>query len=517
MQNSFFANSLDKRVIRSRIRKLCRSAKVGFYSIGLYPASLVYNSAMQKSEKPLLLATRPGRSLLGAYSEDDVRGMDSRHVEKMHRMATHREENELVNNDLEYLIEKCDLVLLSSNSKYIEKDLAEACIIRNKLKRNNVVLACLAGSFNHDEETNQSYILCEKFPNLAFFSGFHRHGALRDPVDSFTANFCHPNALTALIGAHILNKLSPNIQVSPGIHNIEAQYIKAAKNMSSIFAGFGYEYHQDNPGVLPTLLTLLLGQCLDQAATVSMSRKDRHLLYNQQTIALTKLGYAVPRIEANLDKGGFTERVRDHTFSQLTAVVADARGSMMLPVRGKPTRNFQAGQILAKGMREHSRCPENIEEFENWCEYSGLQKGALEGLKALKYWPQIEENYKIANHDASMVNLLYKGLYGTAVEKDYAFEVMTKSRQLSNYCQESVRPVHGRKYIEALNDIERLDSNVERIDALELISNAVIADNAKKAIFADKTYEEERLLDGDSPAYLQVMECIEHGVESASQ
>jgi glycerol-3-phosphate dehydrogenase len=511
MQNSFFANSLDKRAIRTRIRKLCRSAKVGFYSIGLYPASLAYNSAMQNSEKSLLLAPRPGRELLGAFSEDEVRGMDFRHVEQMHRMATHKEENELVDNDLEYLIEKCDLVLLAANSKYIEEDLADACIIRKKLNRNNVVLACLAGSFNHDDETNDSYVLCEKFPNLAFFSGFHRHGALRDPLDSFTANFCHPNSLTALIGGYILNKLSPNIQVSPGIHNIEAQYIKAAKNMSSIFAGFGYEYHQDNPGVLPTFLTLLLHQCLDQAATVSRSRKDRQQLYNQQTIALTQLGYAVPRIEATLDKGGFTERVRDHTFSQLTAVVADARGSMMLPVSGKPTRNFQAGQILAKGMMKYDRCPVDIVEFENWCSDFGLTKGALEGLKALQYWPQIEEKYGIPNHDSSMINLLYKGLYGSIEEKDFAFQVMTRSRQLSNYCQESIRPTHGRKYLEALNDIERLGNNVERIDALELIANAVIADNAKKAILNDNSYE-ERTIDRDSPAYLQVMDSIEQGI-----
>ncbi len=36
-------------------------------------------------------------------------------------------------------------------------------------------------------------MLCEKLNNLAFFSGFHRHGALRNPLDSFTANFCHPD------------------------------------------------------------------------------------------------------------------------------------------------------------------------------------------------------------------------------------------------------------------------------------------------------------------------------------
>ena len=303
MQNSFFNISLDKRILKHRIRQLSK-AKVGFYSIGLYPASLAYNSAMQKSEKSLLLAARPGRELLGAFSEEEINGMDPRHVAKMHRMAQHRDGEETVPNTLGYLIEKCDLVLLSANSKYIEQDLAEAKSFKEKLNRTNVVLACLAGSFSHDRIKNDSYVLCEKNTNLAFFSGFHRHGALRDPVDSFTANFCHPDALTALFGAYILNRLSPNIQVSPGVHNVEAQYIKAAKNMASIFAGFGYEYHQQNPGMLPTLLTLLLNQCLDQAATVSMYRKDRYQLYSQQTIALTELGYAVPLIESTLSEGG---------------------------------------------------------------------------------------------------------------------------------------------------------------------------------------------------------------------
>ena len=499
MKNSFFDDSLDKRSIKKRIRSLSK-AKIGFYSVGLYPASLAYNSAMQKSEKSLLLAPRSGRKLMGAFSEDEIRGMDPRHVVKMERMASHKEDDKTVANDLEYLIAKCDLVLLTANSKYIEEDLIEACKIKEKINRKNVVLACLAGSFNHDDDTNNSYVLCEKNPNLAFFSGFHRHGALRAPVDSFTANFCHPNALTALIGAEILDKLSPNIQVSPGIHNVEAQYIKAAKNMASIFAGFGYEYHRKNTGMLPTLLTLLLNQCLDQAATVSMFRRDRLKLYNNQPIALTQLGYAVPRIEATLNKGGFTEKVRDHTFSQLTAIVADVRGSMMLPVSGKPTRNFQAGQALANGMLANGRCPITAEEFEYWCEGAGLNKGSLEGLKALRYWPQIEEKYSIQGHDASMVNLLYKGIYGTEAEKSVAFEVMTESRELSNYCQESVRHSHSRRYADALN-------NMENDDALELISNAVIAENAKRAIFDDSG--EDREVRPEDPAYLQVMDCIE--------
>ncbi|MEB3213362.1 MAG: hypothetical protein VKL39_18580, partial [Leptolyngbyaceae bacterium] len=407
MRNSFFNRSLDKDAIKQRIHELER-AKIGFYSIGLYPASIAYNSAMQNGGHNLLLAPRPGRELLGAFPEVALKGMDRDHVNHMHRMTHHKEKQKFVPNTLEYLIVNCELVVLSANSNYVEEDLAEACEIRERLGRNTVVFACLSGSFSHDDLKNESYVLCEKYPNLAFFSGFHRHGALRDPVDSFTANFCHPDALTALLGAYLMNKISLNIQVAPGIHNVEAQYIKAAKNMASIFAGFGYGFHRENPGILPTLLTLLLDQCLDQAATVSMYRRDRHKLYNRQPIDLTELGYGVPRIEATLNRGGDVEKVRDHTFTQLTAMVADVRGSMMLPMTGKPTRNFQAGQVLAKLMQTLGRCPLNVEEFAQWCEESGLNQRSLEGLKALKYWPQIIDKYSIQMHDASMINLLHR-------------------------------------------------------------------------------------------------------------
>lgn len=500
MRNSFFEDSLDKNSIKRRIQEL-DNAKVGFYSIGLYPASLAYNAAMQTGGASLLLAGRPGRELMGAFSETAKQGMDPDHVENMYRMAFHEEAGETVPNTFEYLIQHCDVVLLGANSNHVEEDLREACELREKLNRSDVVLACLAGSFSHDVVKNDSYVLCEKEPNLAFFSGFHRHGALRDPVDSFTANFCHPNALTALLGAYIMDKISLNIQVSPGIHNVEAQYIKAAKNMASIFAGFGYEYHRENPGILPTLLTLLLDQCLDQAATVSMSRRDRHKLYNRQPIALTELGYGVPRIEATLNRGGDLEKARDHTFSQLTAMVADVHGSMMLPTTGKPTRNFQAGQVLANLMSTLERCPIDLNEFAQWCEEAGLNRGALEGLKALKYWKQITKKYSIPVHDASMINLLYTAIYGEAIEKEFAYRVMTQSRELSSYCQESVRPTHSRKYAEALTILDQPES-------VDLFVNAVIAENARKFIYEDSGLE-GRSVREDDPAYLRAMDLIE--------
>ena len=67
MQNSFFDSSVDAASIRRRVLEL-DSAKVGFYSVGLYPASLAYNCAMQNAAGRLMLAARPGRDLLGAFN-----------------------------------------------------------------------------------------------------------------------------------------------------------------------------------------------------------------------------------------------------------------------------------------------------------------------------------------------------------------------------------------------------------------------------------------------------------------
>ena len=501
MRNSFFDQSLDAGAIRRRVQELS-TGKVGFYSVGLYPASLAYNCAMQNAKGRLLLAPRPGRDLLGAFPQETIATMDDEHVETVLNMGGHRIGGELVANTLSDLIQRCELVVLSANSNHIEEDLQEACRLRKELHREQVVLACLAGSFSHDPISNSAYVLCEQQPELAFFSGFHRHGALRNPFDSFTANFCHPNALTAMLGAQLMDQLSPNIQVSAGVHNVEGQFIKAAKNMASVFAGFGYGFHQDNPGVLPTLLTLLLNQCLDQAATVSMARPDRQRLYHRQPFPLTELGYAVPRIESTLVRDGDFERVRDHTFSQLTAMVADVRGSMMLPTAGSPTRNFQAGAVLANRMRECGRCPANVEEFETWCDDAGLSKGGLEGLRSLRYWPQIVRQYGIPLHDASLINLLYMAIFGRQNSKQSAFSVMTESRELSNYCQESVRPTHSRRYAEALQ-------NLDNPAAVDLVVSAVVADLARRSGSGDSFVDDESATSDDVPAYLQAMNVIE--------
>ena len=449
--NSFFNKNYSSKHIAQRIKDVL-NGKVGFYSVGLYPASLAYNCAMQDQGLNILLVPREGRELFGAFSKSDLSEMDSDIKNKIKSMAISYDNKPSRYNTLEDLIIKCEIVVLSSNSKHIINDVNLAFELRKELNRENVLIACLVGSFCHDQNLDESFVLCEKLNNLAFFSGFHRHGALRNPLDSFTANFCHPDAMNAILGSKLLNKISPNIQVSAGVHNVEGQYIKAAKNISSILAGFGHTFHKSNPGLLPTLLTLLLDQCLDQAAYVSMSRSDREDLYDKQPFPITELGYGVQRIDASLLKNGDLVQVRDHTFSQLTAMVADVRGSMMLPVSGSPTRNFQAGVVLAEKMIEYKRCPYGVEEFIEVCEKSGLKRCALEGINSLKYWPNIIKKYLIPLNDSSMINLLYMCIMGPSFIKGDIYNVMTNSRELTNYCQESIKSVKSKKISDSLNN-----------------------------------------------------------------
>ena len=501
LTNSFFNEPYSSETTGIRIKEVL-NGKVGFYSVGLYPASLAYNCAMQHKGLDILLAPRSDRELFGAFSDSDLSDMDKDIITKIESMAISKDSEISRYNTLEDLIINCELVVLSSNSKHIIKDVELAFKLRKEFDRQNVLIACLVGSFCYDKNLNESFVLCEKFNNLAFFSGFHRHGALRNPLDSFTANFCHPDAMNAILGAKLLNKISPNIQVSAGVHNVEGQYIKAAKNISSILAGFGHTFHRNNPGLLPTLLTLLLDQCLDQAAYVSMSRSDRDLLYEKQPFPITELGYGVQRIEASLLKNGDFVQVRDHTFSQLTAMVADVRGSLMLPVSGSPTRNFQAGEVLAEKMIEYKRCPHGVEEFIQWCEESGLKRGALEGINSLNYWPNIIKKYLIPLNDASMINLLYMCIMGPEVVKEDIYKVMTNSRELANYCQESVRSFKSKKISDSLNNFHVKSSK-------DFITNLLKDQN--RSIFQSNNIDFHKPIETEGrPIYNKVIDYIDH-------
>ena len=75
MKNNFIENINDEKYFYSLIEDI-ENSKVGFYSVGLYPASLAYNCAMHGKSNNILLAPRKDRDLLGAFSNDVLSDMD---------------------------------------------------------------------------------------------------------------------------------------------------------------------------------------------------------------------------------------------------------------------------------------------------------------------------------------------------------------------------------------------------------------------------------------------------------
>ena len=71
MKNNFIENINEEKYFCSLIEDIDNS-KVGFYSVGLYPASLAYNCAMHGKSNNILLAPREDRDLLGAFSNDVI-------------------------------------------------------------------------------------------------------------------------------------------------------------------------------------------------------------------------------------------------------------------------------------------------------------------------------------------------------------------------------------------------------------------------------------------------------------
>ena len=75
MENNFFDQEINELKFRDFLKNI-ENCKVGFYSVGLYPASLAYNCAMHSKKQNILLAPRPGRELLGAFSKDLLSSMN---------------------------------------------------------------------------------------------------------------------------------------------------------------------------------------------------------------------------------------------------------------------------------------------------------------------------------------------------------------------------------------------------------------------------------------------------------
>ena len=62
----------------------------------------------------------------------------------------------ILHNTLRDLLINCELVVLSSNSKHIITDVDLAFKLKKELNRDNVLIACLVGSFCHDHNLNES-------------------------------------------------------------------------------------------------------------------------------------------------------------------------------------------------------------------------------------------------------------------------------------------------------------------------------------------------------------------------
>jgi len=123
---------------------------------------------------------------------------------------------------------------------------------------------------------------------------------------------------------------------------VEAQYIKAP-GIFIIFE-FWLGLFSQNNGILPYLLTLLAGTCLDQASQFPWPRKDQATALWRQPFPLTGW-YGVQRIEAPLSVVRHGEVPRPY-LTQLTAMWLTCAGSMIAAGVRQAHRNFQAVQIL---------------------------------------------------------------------------------------------------------------------------------------------------------------------------
>ena len=131
MKNTFFSKKINENIFKSFIKNI-DEFKVGFYSVGLYPASLAYNCAMHSLKKNILLAPRSGRDLLGAFSEEVLSNMDTKIIKKILEMGSNLDAEDSKFYNLKDLILNCKIVILSSNSNHIVKDINTAINLKKK-------------------------------------------------------------------------------------------------------------------------------------------------------------------------------------------------------------------------------------------------------------------------------------------------------------------------------------------------------------------------------------------------
>ena len=171
---------------------------------------------------------------------------------------------------------------------------------------------------------------------------------------------------------------------------------------------------------------------------------------------------------------------------------------MTLPTEGKPTRNFQAGQVLSDMLSKLKRCPNDVDEFINWCEKFSLSQGGLEGMKSLKFWPKIHKEFNIKNNNCSMINLIYLCFNAKAEEKKEIYKVLINSDAITNFCQESVKPNLCLELSHKLHGIDVFDN--KKLLYEKLISKSTKL-NPEKKLYENITPEK-------NPNYIKVIKII---------
>ena len=100
-----------------------------------------------------------------------------------------------------------------------------------------------------------------------------------------------------------------------------------------------------------------------------------------------------------------------------------------------------------------------------------------------------------------MINLLYMSILGPVEIKNCIYNVMSSSRELANYCQESVKSLQSKKISESLDNFH-LETSVDFVtkpltdeDKLFFEFNEIVFDNP--------------LGQDDKPVYNKVIDYIE--------
>ena len=85
--------------------------------------------------------------------------------------------------------------------------------------------------------------------------------------------------------------------------------------------------------------------------------------------------------------------------------------------------------------------------------------------------------------------------------KQYIYNVMTSSRELTNYCQESVKSFKSKKISDALNNFHLKTS-------IDFVTNSLTKDDKSFLEFNEVVFDNAIELE-DKPIYIKVIDFIE--------